>query len=349
MTLLRHKFPPLAVPSALLLAIALFQAGCRRSELGAAVETRPPVTVRTVVVEPVERAGYEEVVGTVRAKLSAAIEPKVSARIESLLVSPGQEVKAGDLIAQLDAHEIQARLNQALAVREQAMRELERASTLLQKKIISAADFDAIKARERVSAGAVQEAQAMLDYTKVVAPFDGVITRKLADVGDLAAPGKPIAEMEDPRALRFEADVPEALISNIRLGAKLATRIGMASPAVEGAVVELAPVADPASRTFLVKLDLPLVAEMRSGQFGRVLVPTGEIRTMQVPLSALVARGQMETVFVVENGRAVLRLVRTGKRSDTEVELVSGLNSGDRVVIQGEEPLRDGMAVTQKP
>lgn len=329
--------------------VAALNSGCRKHEASSARESLPAVAVRAMVVEPVAREAHEEVVGTVRAKLRAAIEPKVSARIETLLVAPGQMVKAGDLIAQLDAREIQARLDQAMAVREQAARDLDRARQLLAQKITSQAEFDAIQSRERVSVGALKEAEAMLGYTKVVAPFDGVITRQLRDVGDLAVPGKPIVEMENPSALRFEADVPEALIGNMKLGAKLTVRVGVASPAVEGAVVELAPVADAASRTFLVKLDLPPVAGLRSGQFGRVLVPVGETRAIHVPLSALVVRRQMETVFVVEKQNAQLRIVRTGKRTDGEVALISGVNAGDRVVVEGADTLRDGQPVTLKP
>ncbi|HEX2855300.1 MAG TPA: efflux RND transporter periplasmic adaptor subunit [Opitutaceae bacterium] len=334
--------------SALLVATVL-AAGCRKSETPPASESLPSVAVRSVVVGSAARAAHEEVVGTVQSRLRAAIEPKISARIESLLVSPGQAVKAGDLIAQLDAREIQARLDQALALREQAVRELERARTLLRQQSTAQSEFDLVQARERVSLGVLNEASAMLGYTKVVAPFAGVVTRKLADVGDLATPGKPIAEMEDPRALRFEADVPEALIGRVGLGNQLAVRIGAAAAAIEGAVVELAPVANPSSRTFLVKLDLPASENLRSGQFGRVLVPVGETRSIQVPVSALVVRGQLETVFVVEKQIAQLRLVRTGRRTDTEVELLSGLVAGESVVIEGAENLRDGQPVTLKP
>ena len=332
----------------MLLGVA-FGSGCRRREASSAYASLPTATVRIVAVESGARVAQEEVVGTVRAKLRAAIEPKISARIVALPVAPGQTVKAGELIAQLDAHEFQARLDQALAVREQAVRELDRARRLLQEKSTAQAEFDAIQARERVSFGALQEAEAMLGYTKVVAPFDGVITRKLADVGDLAAPGKSIAEMEDPRALRFEADVPEALIGQVKLGARLAVRSGATPPALEGIVVELAPVADPASRTFLVKLDLPATDGLRSGQFGRVFVPMGETHSIHVPASALVVRGQLEIVFVVEQQHAQLRLVRTGKRTASEIELLAGLSPGESVVSEGADQLRDGQPVTLKP
>jgi RND family efflux transporter MFP subunit len=123
----------------------------------------------------------------VRAKLHAAIEAKVSGRIEKMLVAPGQAVKAGDLLAQLDAREIQARLDQALTLREQSSRDTERLRSLLASSAISRQEFETTESRSRVAVASVTEGETMLAYTTIVAPFDGVITRKLADVGDLAA------------------------------------------------------------------------------------------------------------------------------------------------------------------
>jgi RND family efflux transporter MFP subunit len=311
-------------------------------------ESLPPVAVRTIAVENKARPSSEEVVGTVRAKLHAAIEAKVNARIEALVVVPGQMVKAGELIAQLDSREIQAKLDQALALREQSTRDLARSRELFDKKITTQADFDAVQARARVAEGAAREMETMLGYTKIVAPFDGIVTRKLTDVGDLAAPGKPIIEMEDPRALRFEADVPEALIGYVKIGAKLLVQVAEGAGPIEGTVVEIAPVADAASRTFLVKLDLPAAEGTRSGQFGRVWVQTGETKSIRVPAPAIMVRGQMECVFVIANQHAQLRIVRTGKRTGGEAEILSGLSSGERVVSEGAESLRDGQPVTLK-
>lgn len=329
------------------IALLIVLSACHGKKEPVAVET--PVPVRVVEVTDRARSANEEVVGTVRPKLQSIIEAKVSGRIEILAVAPGQKVKAGDLLAQLDAHEIQAKVDQARAVRDQAARELERGRKLFEQKITSQAEFDAVQARERVAAGAATEAETALGYTKVVAPFDGVVTRKLADVGDLAAPGKPIVEMEDPAALRFEAGVPEALAGEIKIGEKLPVRLSSLTSDLEGTVVEMAPVADASSRTFLVKLDLPPTEGVRSGQFGRVLVPTGKTDAVWVPASALIVRGQMETVFVAVNQHAQLRLVRTGKRTDAEVELLAGINRGEKVVIEGAAELRDGQPITLKP
>jgi RND family efflux transporter MFP subunit len=337
-----------AASLAVLLTASLL-VGCREKIEPSVSENLPSAAVRAQTVERKSRAATEDVVGTVRPKLSAAIEAKVSGRIEQMLVVPGQLVKAGDRLVLLDAHEIQSRLDQAAASRQQAESDLKRATDLIQQKILSQSEFDNAQSRFRIAAATEAEAKTMLGYTLIVAPFDGVITRKLADVGDLAGPGKPLLQMENPDTLRLEADVPEALVGNVKLGDRLVVRIAAVASEIEGTVAEMSPTADPNSRTYLVKLDLPGATGLRSGQFGRVSVPVGEASAIRVPASAVIQRGQMELVFVVASGHAQLRLIKTGSRIGDEIELVSGLNSGEQIVTEGASALTDGQPVTTKP
>jgi RND family efflux transporter MFP subunit len=325
-----------------------FLAGCHKAPPQNQTEL-PSAAVRVQRVERKSRAATEDVVGTVRPELSAAIEAKVSGRIEQLFVVPGQTVTNGELLVRLDAHEIQAQLDQAIAARQQAESDFKRASDLMAQKILSQSEFDSAQSRFRIAVAAEAEAKTMLGYTEIVAPFDGVITRKSADVGDLAAPGKTLLQMENPATLRLEADVPAALIGNVTLGDRLAVSIAGVTNDVAGTITEMSPAADPNSRTFLVKLDLPAMSGLRSGQFGRVAVPVGEVSAIDVPASAVVQRGQMEIVFVVADGHAELRLVKTGARVGDEVEVVSGLDSGETVVTAGAADLQDGQPVTVKP
>lgn len=316
--------------------------GCGHKTESGAAQILPAATVRVQTVESRKRVATEDIVGTIRPKLRAVIEAKVSGRIERMLVVPGQTVKAGELLAQLDAREIQARYDQAKALREQADREFKRRESLLKDKLISQAEFDAADAQLQVADAAVKEAETLLSYIRVVAPFDGIITAKRTDVGDLAVPGKPLLEMEDPATLRLEADVPEALLGNIKLGDRLGVRIPAAQVLLEGQVSEIAPVADPNSRTFPVKLDLPGRPGLRSGQFGRLAVPVAEVNATRVPAGAVIVRGQMELAFVVSGGKAQMRLVKTGKHLEGEVEIVAGLNSGEQIVVEGAAQLLDG-------
>lgn len=331
------------------LVLTLVLAGCSRKESAPAPGPNlPTLSVRTVTVEVQRRTATEEVVGTVRPRLSAAVAAKISGTIQQMLVSPGQTVKAGQLLVQIDAREIQARLEQSLALREQAQRDLQRQQKLLDEKILTMAEFDAVQSRARVAEASVKEAETMMGYAKIAAPFDGIVTAKRADVGDLASPGRPLLEIEDPNALRLEADVPEALLDKVKLNERLTLRVPAAGVAIEGTVSEVTPAADPVSRTFRVKLDLPTTPGLRSGQFGRVAVPVAEVSAMRVPAGAIVLRGQMEIAFVVLNGKAQMRLVKTGKHLGSEVEVVSGLSAGEQLVTAEVSRLADGQPVELK-
>lgn len=328
---------------------ATFFSGCGHKTEGPVAAALPVANVRVQTIESKVRVATEEVVGTVRAKLRSVIEAKVSGKIEQLLVVPGQQVKVGETLATIDAREAQARYDQAMALRQQAEADLKRLTSLFEQKILSQAEFDSAQAKARIAIAGVAEAETMLGYTKVIAPFAGVITRKHADVGDLAAPGKPLLEMEDSSVLRLEADVPEAVVGRLNLGDKLSVRVAALEKDLDGVVSEIAPAADPASRTFLVKLDLPGVSGLRAGQFGRVAMPVGETTALRVPVAAVVQRGQMEFVFIVREGRAQLRLVKTGKRLGGTVELVSGVEAGEKVVTENLAGLLDGQPVQVTP
>jgi membrane fusion protein, multidrug efflux system len=290
----------------------------------------------------------EEVVGTVRARLRATIEAKTSGRIAEMPVVLGQKIKAGELLARLDAPEIKARLEQSEASLKQAEQDWNRISALFNQQAATRADYDAANSRYLVAKGAVAEARAMMSYIEVLAPFDGVVTRKWVDVGDLATPGRPLVNIEDPTRLQLEADVPEAIAANVKPDVRMAVRLGQSTGEVFGTVAEIAPIADPASRTFSVKLDLQDSPGLMSGQFARLIVPMGEISSMRVPASAVVQRGQMEIVFAVENRHALLHLVKTGRRANDEIEILSGLDEGDAVVVDHASQLLDGQPLEVK-
>ena len=336
---------------ALFLSVGVLVPGCgKKAPQGhpAAQPQLPSVAVRTQTVENKKSPRFEEVVGTVRARLRAMLEAKTSGRITALPVLLGQKVKAGELVVRLDVPEIKARLEQAEASLQQAEQDWNRTSALYNQQAATHAEYDAANSRYLVAKGAVAEARAMLSYIEVLAPFDGVVTRKWADVGDLAAPGKGLVSLEDPTRLQLEADVPEAIAAKVQPEARLAIRVGQSSDELTGTVAEIAPIADPASRTFRVKLDLPGSPGLMSGQFARLLVPVGESTSMHVPASAVVERGQMEIVFAVENQHAQLHLVRTGRSSNGQTEILSGLDPGDTVVVDNAAHLLDGQPVEVK-
>ncbi len=331
-----------------LLAVLAF-GSCKPGGDSASPASRPAMTVESALVKKTSYPVLEEVIGTVRAKMRAAVEAKVSGRITNMAVDLGQEVQEGGLLVEIDAQEIKARLDQAAAARDQAQQDLKRFTTLLQKQVASRQEYDGAQARYRVADAAVREAETMMGYARVRAPFAGVVTRRLADTGDFASPGKALVEIENPSVLRFEADLPEALFGETRRGEKIAVRIPSLDKEILGTVAEIAPTADVASRTFLVRIELPPTKGLRAGQFGRAAIPVGEAAGLRVPAGAVVRRGQMEMVFVVDGGVARLRLVKTGKSWNDEVAILSGLESGETVVITKADVLADGQPVEIRP
>lgn len=328
----------------------LFLAACGKHDLQHPTQPElPAVAVKVQAAKLQPHTATEEVVGTVRSKLRAMVEAKVSGRVLEYTATPGAMVKAGDLLARLDVQEIQAKVDQARAMLDQATRDFDRQKQLIASNATTRQDYDAADARVKVATAAVSEAETMLGYARVTAPFDGVVTRKLADVGDLAMPGKPLLEIEAPTALRFEADLPEAILDRVKMGAKMQVKIASVSGPLEAVVSEIAPVADPVSRTFQVKLDLPQADGLRTGQFGRVSVPVAEAKLLLVPKSAVMKRGQMEMVFVAKDGKASLRLIKTGKSLDGQVEILSGLEEGEQVVISDVAKISDAQPVTIQP
>jgi len=325
-------------------------AGCGKAHQRHATGQRdlPLVQVRTQTVEAKTSASVEDVVGTVRAKIRATIETRTTGRITDLPVVLGHKIKAGELLARLDAPEIKARLDQAEASLHQAERDSKRMSSLFNQQAATRADYEAADSHYLVAKGVVAEARAMMGFVEILAPFDGVVTRKWVDVGDQAAPGKPLIDIEDPSKLQLEADVPEAIASRIKPDARLTIGAGQSPGDLSGRIAEISPVADSTCRTFRVKLDLPAGTGLMSGQFARLIVPVGENTSMRVPTSAVVQRGQMEILFVLENQHARLHLIKTGRRVNEETEILSGLDSGDSVVLDNPQQLVDGQPLQEK-
>lgn len=333
-----------------LAALAALSAGCSTHHAKRA-ETAPieKQAVSVAFAREVSQAVGDEVIGTVRARSVAVISSSVMGNVRALRVKVGSRVKAGEVLIQLSAGEIDAKANQAQAMFAQAELDLKRAEQLKASQSIPAARYEAATAQFRVAEAALAEANVMRGYTTLRAPFAGIITAKQCEVGDQALPGKPLLVLESPGALRLEASVPEAIAKLLHIGDALSAHFDSIAEPVTATVSELSPSADPVSRTVLVKLDLPSVPELRSGVFGRVTVRTGEQRAVIIPSTALVRRGQMELVFVVRDDRAHLRIVRTGAEPDGTVKVLSGLDDGERVVVADAALLVDGQPLEVRP
>jgi RND family efflux transporter MFP subunit len=330
------------------LAVVISLGGCSKSDSSQQNAAGHGVSVELAISENRDVSQLEPVVGTVQAGLKSSVEAKINARVEKFLVSLGQNVNSGDLLIELDSRDLHNRADQTVMKRDQAARDFERLRKLKASNAVSEQQFEEAQTNAQVTKAAAEDAVTALSYAKILAPYKGVITKKLADAGDMTSPGKPLLEMEDPTALRLEIEVPEALITNLTLNSSIKVEIGSPAVAYSAKVIEISPTADPNSRTFLVKADLPSSNSIRSGLFGRAFISAGQKATVTVPRSAILKRGQLELAYVAQSGHAALRLVKTGRILNDDVEILSGLSAGEKVVRSPSQDLRDGSAIVEK-
>lgn len=210
---------------------------------------------------------------------------------------------------------------------------------------IKAEQVRMLQAQLRQAMAALEAAQVQLSYATITAPFSGVVVKRNVDPGDMASPGMPLLTIVDPSSFRLEVTVPETAVKFVRIGETVPVTIDALGQTVNGRVYEIVPNADPVSRTFVVKISLPQVKGLMAGMFGRAEFKTGKTKGIFVPESAVWREGSLEGVFVVENGRAIKRVVTTGKKLNDLVEILSGLNEGELVVVKVDDQMRDGLKV----
>jgi RND family efflux transporter MFP subunit len=195
----------------------------------------------------------------------------------------------------------------------------------------------------------VESASIMRSYSEIVAPFSGIVTEKIANPGQLATPGAPLLTIEASGGFRLEAPVEESMLGSIRLGQTAPVLLDASDQTLSARITEIVPAVDPASRSFIVKASLPASNHVRSGVFGRLRLPRGTRESIAVPGDAVSHRGEIQSVFVVENGVARTRMITTGEERDSKVEVLSGLQPGEKIVYPLPAGLADGSKVEARP
>lgn len=337
------------------------------------------VSVAESVLVPVAIEG----VGTVRSRRQSELAARIVAQVLEVRVEAGARVGQGDLLVKLDDLGLRSSLEEAEATlrsleerRSEAQTELDRTKNLFAreattKQLLDAATFRLAEAvaRREAAAKSLEQARITLSYAELRAPFAGIVHRREVDPGDLATPGKTLLGLYDPQELRLEASLDEQALRGLRVGAPVAVAIDALEERLDGSIAELAPEVEAATRTGMIKVDLPGNAALRPGMFGRASIPVRQRPAIVVPREAVVRRGQLELVFTLDDAaalpatssssgppapssaaakgqaRARMRLVRFGDvlGPDAErVEVTSGLEAGARVITRGARDLRDG-------
>ena len=245
-----------------------------------------------------------------------------------------------------------------------------RMQDLLNKRSITNQEFDESSARLKAAQAGFDMARAkrsQLDakmaqveqevraagiqrgYSDITAPFSGIIITKSIEPGMLAVPGAPLFTIEREGTYRLEASIEESRLSLARVGKTVSVTIDGLDRTFAARVAEVVPAVDSAARTGTVKIDLPALPQLRSGLFGRALFDTGARKALTIPAASVVERGQLQSVYVAENNIAHVRLVTVGTSVKNQVEVLSGLNLGDRVIAPVPMGLRDGAFIEVRP
>jgi RND family efflux transporter MFP subunit len=342
-------------------AAALMISGCKSD---APVSNGVPETVeaRVVAANAVALPVMEHSTGTLRAHESATLSAQIMGRVRQVLVREGDRVRAGQTLVMLDDAGERASTEQADAGVKAAEEQLAAAqanadlaqSTLSRYKLLEAqksvspqemdeisrraeaarAQVEALKSQVAVARAQQAGARNSLGYTRIAAPFAGVVTARLADPGTMAAPGVPLVQVDSAEVLELQTTVPESLIASLHKGMKIGfTADSLNGQRLDGSVSEIVPSADPATHSFLVKIAAPPSAQLMPGMYATAEIPHGMKQAVLAPRSAIQIRGSLACAYVLDsNGLAQLHYLTLGSVHGDKVEVLSGLNGGEKLV-----------------
>lgn len=328
----------------LLASLALPALAAESDANAAGTATTPTLTVRRS-----ESSGQYIADGVVEAVRQSVLSAQASGRIVERTVEAGAAVKRGSLLVRIDDREAaQAesakRAEQAAAEAQlaNAQAELERTKQLFQKSLVGQAALDRAETAQRAALAQVRALSASSDvsatqrsFTRVLAPYDGLVSAVQVQVGDMAVPGKPLLTVYDPTAMRVIASLPVAQLSQWQRDQTLSVSLPQQTLTLTAAAMTVLPITDPNAQQVQVRLDLPQTPSgLMPGMFAKVRFPIGSRPQLRIPHSAVVQRGELSAVYVLNNqNRYSLRQVRLGVRSEDQVEVVAGLSDGEQIAL----------------
>lgn len=304
-------------------------------------------TAATATIEAREVDVTYPAEATVEAVRQATVAAQVAGRVIEVRADAGQRVKSGELLMRLDAREAAEGLAGAQALAIQAKANLDRNRSLFEKKFISQAALDKAEADYKAAAAAAGAAGAGLSHGSVTAPIGGIVGQRLAELGEMAALGRPLFSVFDPKSLRVVASVPQYKLAEVRQATKARIEFPETGRWVEAVRVELLPSADARTHTVTARLYLPDNADgIVPGMAARAHFVSGRAKKLTLPPAAVLRRGEVTAVYVIDGqNQARLRQVRLGEPvAGGELEVMAGLASGDKVSL---EPVKTGIALKQ--
>ena len=308
--------------------------------------------------------------GIVEAAQTANISTRVMGRITNIFVKTGDRVNKGQLLASVWDEDIKAKRAQTDATIAEAegayataQKDYDRFNNLYKQQSATAKELDNVtlqynSAKARVAAARQMrsEVNANLSYSSLTAPFAGVVTQKLAEVGSIANPGMPILTIEQDGILQVSASIAESDISNIHLGDVTTVQIKSTGKFFDGKIIQINPSSQFTGGQYIVKISIPETAkeDIYAGMFAGVSIPVKDTRQVKndavlVPSSAIINRDELTGIYTVGvNNTAILRWIRLGKNYGDKVEVISGLSRDEKFIGSLEGKLYNGAPVVVK-
>ena len=311
---------------------------------GAAPES---VAVITAPVQQKPIAVQVEALGTAHANEAVDITSKAGNKVIAVRFDEGQWVRRGQVLVELDGAQDRADLAAAEAALAESRSAYERSRGLFTQQAVSQSQLEQIEATLKGNDARVAAAEASVADTVIRAPFDGRIGLRRVSVGALVSPGAVITTLDDTRTMKLDFDVPESFLAILKPGLIVAAKsIAYPDESFDGAVESVDSRVDPVTRSIKVRARLPNPKGfLRPGMFLTVVVSRQPLPGLVVPEQALVPERGEVYVFVVADERALRRIVTIGRRRPGEVEILTGVAVGERIVIEGTQKIRDGSVV----
>jgi membrane fusion protein, multidrug efflux system len=338
---IRLRFAPL------LFAAALFS-GCGDADANKGGRDRPPPLVQVEPAASMRFVDRIDAVGTAHANEQVTLSAPVTERIERLYFDDGAFVRRGQTIAVLRQGQQTAQLSAAQAQAQEAQQQLARVGALKERGFATQASYDAQLAAARSAQAQAQQAQASIGDRIVRAPFSGWVSLRNISAGTVINQGTGIATISDVSTIKLDFPVPETLLAAIQPGLTIEARAAAyPDQPFRGQIANIDPVVDPNSRAVMVRARIPNPdRKLRPGMMMTVGIETAPRLSLSVPELAIVGEGDSRYVYVVDDENTARRVqVRTGLRSSGRVEILEGLEPGQRVVTEGVVKLSDGMQV----
>lgn len=304
------------------------------------------VVIATASIEPFPLSA--EALGNARANEAVNIRPEITAAITSIEFEEGQVVQKDEVMVRLESSEPLADIAAARAALVDSESQYRRSSELYETRVVSESELEQLAARRDADQAAVNAAQSRLNHTVIRAPFSGQLGLRRVSLGSIVGPTTVITTLDDTSQIKLDFDVPEVFLSRLKTGlAVVARSAAWPDTSFEGQVVSIDTRVDPVSRTVTVRALLPNDdGRLRPGMFLTVTLLKDDVVALMVPEQAIVPERSKQFVFVVGEGNVVeKREVRSGRRRPGEVEILDGLEEGERVITEGTQKVRSGSVV----